>query len=91
MTDSTTLACKQVVEMVTAYLDKTLDSATTRRLEQHLAVCEPCQVYIQQFRTTIAQLGHVPVEGLSPATRATIASAFGQLHSSRPADVPDSP
>ena len=44
------LSCREFVELVTAYVEGALDAATLRRVEEHLAVCEPCRVYVEQMR-----------------------------------------
>ncbi len=87
MTDDTTLACIQVVELVTAYLEGELDPHTARKFDEHLAVCPPCQVYLKQMRQTIEEIGTVPVETLPEETRADLLRAFRVLHN---ADTPQS-
>ena len=51
--DSTNLTCKEVVELVTEFLGKTMDPKERVRLEQHLLVCPPCTLHLAQLRTTI--------------------------------------
>jgi predicted anti-sigma-YlaC factor YlaD len=51
------ISCREVVELVTTYLEGALDSTTTRRVNAHLGICEPCRIYIDQIRATIAGLG----------------------------------
>ena len=40
------LPCVHVVELLTDYLEGALDPATTARVDAHLAVCEPCTIYL---------------------------------------------
>lgn len=87
MADDTTLACIQVVELMTAYLEGELDPHTTRKFDEHLAVCPPCQVYLEQLRQTIDEVGSVPVENLPEQTRAGLIDAFRAFHG---ADKPPS-
>jgi anti-sigma factor RsiW len=47
------LACRQVVELVTAYLDDALDPVDRERFEEHLVFCDGCANYLEQMRTTI--------------------------------------
>lgn len=58
------LPCRDVVEVITAYLDGALDGSDRRRLEAHLAQCEDCAAYVEQIRVTIAgterSAGQVP-------------------------------
>jgi len=59
------LVCKDVVELVTGYLDRTLPVEDRIRLEQHLLTCPPCTAYLAQMRTTIelaSDVGRAPTE-----------------------------
>jgi hypothetical protein len=51
------LTCREIVELVTAYLGRTLSPPERVRLEQHLLTCPPCTSYLAQMRTTVALLG----------------------------------
>jgi anti-sigma factor RsiW len=46
------ISCREVVEIVTDYLDGALAPDELARLETHLEACDPCRVYIEQIRTT---------------------------------------
>ncbi|MGW3960059.1 anti-sigma factor family protein [Amycolatopsis sp. NPDC005003] len=72
--------CDEFVELVTAFLDGALDPATEERFVEHLARCEGCEHYLDQFRTTITQLGELPPETLSPQTRTELLDAFRHWH-----------
>ncbi|OBB75306.1 anti-sigma factor [Mycobacterium sp. 852014-52144_SCH5372336] len=67
--------CNELVELVTAYLDGSLDADTRARLDMHLLDCEGCVNYLQQFRTTITTLNNVEDE-LDPAFRDKLMAAF---------------
>jgi anti-sigma factor RsiW len=56
------LACQEVVELVTAYLDDALDPNDRERFEEHLVFCDGCQNYLEQMRTTVRLTGHVEQE-----------------------------
>jgi anti-sigma factor RsiW len=75
-----TITCQEVVELVTDYLEDELDDATTTELEAHLALCPGCQVYVQQMRLTIDELGHVPVDSLSEQAQSDLVAAFRTFH-----------
>jgi MFS family permease len=51
------LACQDVVEVVTDYLDGALPSDRSDEIETHLAGCDGCTEYIGQIRTTVDALG----------------------------------
>ncbi|MDA0162571.1 zf-HC2 domain-containing protein [Solirubrobacter ginsenosidimutans] len=52
------ISCREVVELVTEYLDGALSDADTERMEEHLKLCPPCVEYVDQIRAT-AQLAAV--------------------------------
>jgi anti-sigma factor RsiW len=68
--------CDQFVELVTAFLDGALDEATERRFIEHLAECDGCETYVEQFRSTIAVVGTLPPDSLSGQARDTLLTAF---------------
>jgi anti-sigma factor RsiW len=53
------LACQQVVELVTAYLEDALVPEERERFEEHLVFCEGCSTYLAQMRETVAIARHV--------------------------------
>lgn len=63
MTEDNPSACNELIE---DYLDDSLDAETRARVESHLAECEGCRNYLQQFRTTIAMLGRITEDRLDP-------------------------
>jgi anti-sigma factor RsiW len=66
MADVAELACIELVELVTDYLEGALPAAERARFEEHLSVCEGCVDYLEQMRTTIALTGRLRVADLSP-------------------------
>jgi anti-sigma factor RsiW len=70
------LACEEVVELLTDYLEGSLDPGAAAAVEAHLAACDPCHVYLNQMRATIAALGHVPSVTLSERARSDLLDAF---------------
>ena len=69
------LACQEVVELVTAYLDHALDPNDRERFEEHLVFCDGCQNYLEQMRTTVRLAGHVGQE-LPPELEERMLEAF---------------
>jgi anti-sigma factor RsiW len=70
------LTCQEVVELVTAYLEGALDGATSARFEAHLADCDGCAAYLDQFRSTIATMGTISDNQLDPVFRARLMKTF---------------
>jgi anti-sigma factor RsiW len=80
----TAVSCQDVVELVTDYLEGELDDETRAELEAHLGLCPGCGTYFEQMRRTIDQLGHVPVETLSPQAQDELLAAFRTVHPHSP-------
>lgn len=62
------LACKELVELVTNYVEGALAEHDRVRLEDHLALCDGCTRYLEQMRMTIELTGmltedEIPAEG----------------------------
>jgi anti-sigma factor RsiW len=74
--ESTPLACKELVELVTDYLEGRLPDAERARVDAHLAGCDGCSAYLEQMRLTLRALGSIPEETISVAARETLLVAF---------------
>lgn len=70
------IACEQLVELVTDFLDGALDPDTERRVVDHLALCDGCGAYLDQIRQTVRSLGELPPDQLPDAARAALLAAF---------------
>lgn len=70
------LTCREMVELVTDYLEGRLDDADRARFEAHIAECDACTLYIEQMRMTIAALGHIPPETISPRAEQELLETF---------------
>jgi anti-sigma factor RsiW len=68
--------CNELVELVTSYLDGSLDPDTRTRFDVHLLECDGCENYLQQFRATVDTLGKVSGETFDPAFRDRLLKAF---------------
>jgi anti-sigma factor RsiW len=73
------LACQQVVELITDYLEGSLGWRDRRRFEKHLLACDACGRYIDQMRETLDLLGTVPLDTLSAEAQSTLLDAFRDL------------
>lgn len=70
------IACNELVELLTEYLEGALPPDEVAVVEEHLRGCEPCRVYLAQMRATIDALGRVPVETLSDEACDVLLAAF---------------
>jgi hypothetical protein len=76
------LSCQELVELVTDYLEGALSEEETARFESHIGLCDGCNVYLEQFRQTIAMTGRISVDALTPEAENALLSAFRGWHSS---------
>jgi predicted anti-sigma-YlaC factor YlaD len=78
MTDPTTddLECREVVEVVTDYLEGAMAPGERLRFDDHLVLCEDCQVYLEQMRTVIRVAGRPVADAVPPETMAGLLRAF---------------
>jgi anti-sigma factor RsiW len=70
------LTCRDVVELVTGYLEGELPEAERVRFETHIAGCEHCTAYLMQMRETIAVVGRIGPGDLDPAVERDLLAAF---------------
>jgi anti-sigma factor RsiW len=70
------MACNELVETITAYLDGTLPDHDRRRFDAHVAECPSCTEYLTQMRETIARLGTLDEMTLARETREGLIAAF---------------
>ena len=74
--DAPDVACRDVVELVTDYLEGALDPVTAAAVRRHLSDCPGCDDYLAQMRATISATGQVPLESLSERAKADLVAAF---------------
>ena len=60
------MACVELVERVTDYLEGALTPEEVARLRAHLSSCEGCRAHLAQMRTAVRILEATPKEQLSP-------------------------
>jgi anti-sigma factor RsiW len=70
------MTCKELVELVTAYFEGALPEDEQARFERHLGVCPGCEAYVEQMRQTIALVGDLREEHVSPDAQQPLLQAF---------------
>jgi predicted anti-sigma-YlaC factor YlaD len=70
------MACIEVVEVVTDYLEGTMAARKRRLLEEHLTACDGCDAYIEQMRRTIEVSGRLREEDVPPELEERLLAAF---------------
>ena len=75
--------CREMVELVTDYLEGTLDATVRARVDQHLTICSGCRSVLAQWREVIrltGRLAETDVDEIAPDVRTTLMSAFRRRH-----------
>ena len=70
------MPCRELVELVTDYLEGRLSAVDRARFEAHLGDCPYCASYLEQMRQTIRVLGRLPEESLSDEVRDGLLAAL---------------
>lgn len=73
---SAALACSQLVELVTDYLEHALPALERARFESHLDCCPPCRAYLAQVRQTVRWLGQLPRETIAAGAPSSLLALF---------------
>ncbi len=80
--DPTGLPCIEFVELVTEYLDGSLDDDLTARVELHLGFCASCRSVLAQWREVVRLSGRLveaDVDEIDPAARRRLVASFREL------------
>jgi anti-sigma factor RsiW len=70
------MTCRELVELVTDYLEDRLAEGDRRRFDEHLDECPDCREYVEQMRQTVGALGTLSEESLSAPARDALLDAF---------------
>jgi predicted anti-sigma-YlaC factor YlaD len=70
------LTCREMVEIVTDYLEGTMGPELRERFEEHLSRCDGCSNYLTQMRETIRLSGMLTEEQIPAQQRERLLSAF---------------
>lgn len=79
-TPSDDIACVEVVELVTDYLEGVLSEADALRLERHLDTCPGCTEYLAQLRAVAGSLKGLTDESFPADMRDGLLADFRRLH-----------
>ena len=74
MTDE--LTCKELVELITEYIEGALPADARARMDRHLSGCEGCTNYLEQMRQTIRLTGKLREESLTSRQRDDLLELF---------------
>ena len=69
ITNARGLTCKELVELVTDYLEDSLSPEDRTRFEAHINACRGCSDHLKQMRTTIRLTGKLSENTIEPKAR----------------------
>lgn len=70
------LPCRELVEIVTDYLEDRLPPHDRHRFEEHLLSCSGCANYVEQMREVIRLTGRLRTEDVPLEARDELVRAF---------------
>jgi anti-sigma factor RsiW len=72
------ITCRELVELVTSYLEGALDEPTLNQVEEHLVMCDWCVTYVEQMQATIDALATLPPEPVPGRLLDVLSAALGE-------------
>jgi hypothetical protein len=73
------LACQQLVELVTEYLENTLSLDNRAKFEAHIRDCGNCQEYLRQIRETMEVTAAIPGQPPAAETKARLLDMYREM------------
>ena len=70
------MSCKELVELVTDYLEGVLPPGDRIRFEDHLKECPGCETYLDQMRQIVRTLGRLNEDAVPAVAKATLLETF---------------
>ena len=70
------LTCHEVIELLSTYIEGGLSADESRRVDEHLALCDGCAAYLDQMRETIRLSGMVTEEQVPEDEKTALLEAF---------------
>jgi anti-sigma factor RsiW len=75
--------CRQVVELMTDYIEGALSVRDRARFEDHIAGCDGCRAYLAQLQTTRQVLGRLADEPVPASVERDLLEAFRSWRSAQ--------
>jgi anti-sigma factor RsiW len=70
------LTCREVIDLLTDYVEDALPAEERRRVEAHLATCDGCTACLEQVRETIRLTGMLTEEQVPDEDKHRLLAAF---------------
>jgi anti-sigma factor RsiW len=74
------LTCREIVDLLTDYLEGALPEPARARIDEHLATCPDCTAYVAQMRTTIGLVGRLREDDVPQPVLDDLVQAFRGWH-----------
>ena len=74
------MSCREVVDLLTDYLEQALPTPTHERVEAHLSTCPDCTAYLAQMHATIGAVGRLREDDVPQAVLDELVRAFRDWH-----------
>jgi anti-sigma factor RsiW len=74
--NATALSCREMVELVTDYLEGALPEVERLRFDVHIGACDGCTAYLEQMRTTVRLTGRLTEDEIPAESLETLLRAF---------------
>ena len=74
------LACQELVEIITDYLEGALPPSERERFDAHIQTCDGCRDYLEQMRITIRLVGMLSEDDMETAARDHLLQLFRDWH-----------
>jgi anti-sigma factor RsiW len=84
-TDVDHVTCRELVEVLTDYLEGVLTAEARADIERHIVICSGCSNYVEQFRSTIDLLGRIAADERDDAQASAALAIFRDWQAGRPA------
>jgi len=70
------MKCREMVELMTEYLEGALSPLDRERFETHIAGCDGCRAYLEQMRATRNVVGMLADEPIPERVQEELLKAF---------------
>jgi anti-sigma factor RsiW len=70
------MKCREMVELMTDYLEGALSPNDRRRFDDHIAGCDGCRAYLAQMRRTVRVLGRLTEDAIPEHVQRELLAAF---------------
>ena len=77
------VTCRELVEVLTDYLENALDPAERADIERHLVICRGCANYVEQMRSTVDLLGRIAADDPAEPQNERLLAMFHEWQAGR--------